>query len=409
MELRRQEPNSPGKAITARALAAAEHKAVKAPPKAAEKTPSQQAKKDAKPKKTLSELVKNLENSEILQRVKKRALAEDNRKLKGEIAKADKLLKGQVSMTKQLETQNASLRKIRDELAKELDGAKDELMDEREKVEGLNRDLKEHKDKLKDGLEQVERLSKDLEEQKSLNGDLAAVAKQSAFESRLHRTALAAGFKILPSLADQVTFRNLVVKTEHFLRQKIANQEAVGGVIPSIEHGTTTGPRVPAAAANCGDSLASAKAKQFKFACEDDDDDDDDEDVKPPCSLDFDEDCKMLCAGDVDDSDQDSPPAIKSESPTGVAKTCPDAAQGAAAENPKRKLEDAHVSYWDSDSDIPLAKQRKLEGAQVIYWDSDSDVPLAKKRKVCRRGDTSIGDSGDDEHALMARFRKIID
>lgn len=159
------------------------------------------------PKLSLSEQVRRLEDKEKAQRGKKLAYAKEIRLLRDKLDKLDKGVKKQRTEIKRLESQNSSLRTQRDDIFRQKSETEQKLQQAHAEAEKLVRDLDK---KTQEGRDVDERL------------------KQASFESRKHRTALASAFKLLPSLADQVTMRSLLRRTDEYRHDKIKNEEIWG-------------------------------------------------------------------------------------------------------------------------------------------------------------------------------------
>ena len=146
----------------------------------------------------LHEHVKKLEEREKRLRSDKKQLEKTELELEERLEKAEQELQAELVRSNRIQNTNNALQKARDELFKEAEDTKAEL----EEANAL-----------------IEKLKEDLDTRE--------------FESRKFRTALAAAFKLLTELKDQVTLKSLLHRTDHFLRLKLGRLGGNAGVAPA--------------------------------------------------------------------------------------------------------------------------------------------------------------------------------
>lgn len=148
--------------------------------------------------------VQRLEKLVEHQRSRAEALFDDNDRLAAEVAELNMQRARAVSRAARHDARHeaiiSSLQSERDQAADKLEATKAALRTERERRERAV---------------EMERRARTLLEER---------AGRESFELRKFRTALAAAFKLLPSLADQVSFHALLERTGRHLRNKTAGR-----------------------------------------------------------------------------------------------------------------------------------------------------------------------------------------
>ncbi|KAM4062822.1 hypothetical protein HRG_007638 [Hirsutella rhossiliensis] len=261
---------------------------------------------------SLSEQVRNLEEQEARQRKGKKVLAAENRRLGREISDLKLDYASVLSTVNRLEAMNHSLHSIRDQTADKLDAANEALQVERARADGLAVDVKREREAY---------------------ALLVEREKRGTFELRKFRTALAAAFKLLPSLEDQVSFRGLVERTERHLREKMAGEGA--------GKGTSLVP---------GDK--SARALKSKLAALDGKGDEVNDDVKPNVKT-------QTAAGPVGAA---KPEIIEAKVVTAkpAQASAPETTPAGQQQSLKRERQESPLVVWSDDEfDVPLAKRRR--------------------------------------------------
>ncbi|KJZ71655.1 hypothetical protein HIM_08967 [Hirsutella minnesotensis 3608] len=243
--------------------------------------------KDVPKPKTLSEQVAKLEgDAESLSKANKELVAK-SAQLASEIEELTTKLKRTTDRNTELSKKIDTLKAQNSRLESERDEARDENKLLAKTIENTRAKLVGTQEALEAQKTRNERLAGELAAEKRAREELASREELLEFESRWVRTALAAAFKLLPSVSDQVTYRGLLEKTRHYLLEKHGAEARARGGVDDVAARLAALSRLRAGGGRGGDSQASfaspwnrdTKTLSSKGHLLNDDDDDDDDDV----------------------------------------------------------------------------------------------------------------------------------